>query len=235
MALHEHHLVRRDRLARLPARGARLAGRTGAPRRRHLAHARERRRAICFLMPDVAGERRVPRAATRYEFRRACRPSSTLVRDVVLHSDPARFGLLYRLLWRLVHEPGLRHDPLDADRVQAQHMAQAVRRDMHKMKAFVRFRTARATTMASAPLHVAWFEPDHHIVEAVAPFFVRRFTQMRWAILTPERCAALGRPRQLLLRPRRAARRRAAGRRRRGAVAHLLPQHLQSRAAQARR
>ncbi|MBU1360357.1 MAG: UdgX family uracil-DNA binding protein [Gammaproteobacteria bacterium] len=109
-----------------------------------------------------------------------------LCETVVLHSDPGRFGLLYRLLWRLQHEPGLRHDPLDADRVQAQHMAQAVRRDMHKMKAFVRFRTLAGEDAAS-PLHVAWFEPEHHIVEAVAPFFVRRFTQMRWAILTPER------------------------------------------------
>ena len=63
----------------------------------------------------------------------------SLCQSVVLHSDANRFGLLYRLLWRLVHEPGLRHDPLDADRVRAEHLAHAVRRDMHKMKAFVRF------------------------------------------------------------------------------------------------
>ena len=111
-----------------------------------------------------------------------------LCETVVLHEDPDRFALLYRLLWRMVHEPGLRGDPLDADRVQALHMAQAVRRDMHKMKAFVRFRTVTSDESPDAPpLHVAWFEPDHHIVEASAPFFVRRFTQMRWAILTPER------------------------------------------------
>ncbi|MGJ7545157.1 UdgX family uracil-DNA binding protein [Variovorax sp. LT1R16] len=109
-----------------------------------------------------------------------------LCETVVLHEDPDRFGLLYRLLWRLVHEPTLRRDPLDADRVRAQHMAQAVRRDMHKMKAFVRFRPLEQGE-GEAPLHVAWFEPDHHIVEAVAPFFVRRFASMRWAILTPER------------------------------------------------
>ncbi|MDO9405281.1 MAG: UdgX family uracil-DNA binding protein [Polaromonas sp.] len=114
-----------------------------------------------------------------------------LCETVILHNDPNRFGLLYRILWRLLHEPGLRHDPLDADIVAAQHMAQAVRRDMHKMKAFVRFRSVQDETFQShpedGPLHVAWFEPEHHIVEAVAPFFARRFTQMRWAILTPER------------------------------------------------
>ncbi|WP_228778552.1 MULTISPECIES: UdgX family uracil-DNA binding protein [unclassified Polaromonas] len=113
-----------------------------------------------------------------------------LCEEVILHSDPNRFGLLYRILWRLVHEPGLRQDPLDADRVKAGQMAQAVRRDMHKMKAFVRFRTVLDDTFKSnpeiGPLHVAWFEPEHHIIEAVAPFFARRFAQMRWAILTPE-------------------------------------------------
>jgi len=109
-----------------------------------------------------------------------------LSESVVLHSDPDRFGLLYRLLWRLQVEPGLRADPLDPDWLRADDMAQAVRREMHKMKAFVRFRTI-ADDGDGAPLHVAWFEPEHHIVEATAPFFARRFTAMRWAILTPER------------------------------------------------
>ena len=112
-----------------------------------------------------------------------------LCESVILHRDPNRFGLLYRLFWRLAHEPGLRHDPLDADRVKAAHMAQAVRRDLHKMKAFVRFRSVQDERFRAhpedGPLHVAWFEPEHHIVQAVAPFFARRFTQMRWAILTP--------------------------------------------------
>ena len=52
-----------------------------------------------------------------------------LCEDVVQHSDPGRFELLYRLLWRLQHEPSLRDDVLDADRVAAREMAQAVRRD----------------------------------------------------------------------------------------------------------
>jgi uracil-DNA glycosylase len=114
-----------------------------------------------------------------------------LCERVALHSDPGRFGLLYRLLWRLVHEPELRHDPLDADRMRAEEMARAIRRDMHKMTAFVRFRPLVSfETWAedeAEVTHVAWFEPEHHIVEATAPFFARRFAQMRWAILTPER------------------------------------------------
>lgn len=113
-----------------------------------------------------------------------------MCQSVVLHSAPQRFALLYRMLWRLVQEPALRHDTLDPDRVYLDNLARVVRRDMHKMKAFVRFRkleTAPPGEIDFGPLHVAWFEPDHHIAEAVAPFFQRRFTQMRWAILTPRR------------------------------------------------
>ena len=46
---------------------------------------------------------------------------------------------------------------------------------------------AGATGGASpaAVRHVAWFEPGHHVLEAAAPFFARRFATMRWAILTP--------------------------------------------------
>ncbi|HEU4458487.1 MAG TPA: UdgX family uracil-DNA binding protein [Methylibium sp.] len=109
-----------------------------------------------------------------------------LCREVALHRDPARFALMYRLLWRWQREPGLRDDPLDADMARANAMAQVVRRDLHKMKAFVRFREVQQE--GGETLHVAWFEPEHHIVEAVAGFFMRRFTGMRWAILTPERC-----------------------------------------------
>ena len=111
----------------------------------------------------------------------------SLCERAALHADPNRFGLLYRLLWRLVHEPGLRHDPLDADRLQAELLARAVRRDMHKMTAFVRFRPL-AVEAGTEVDHIAWFEPGNHIVEATAPFFARRFAQMHWAILTPERC-----------------------------------------------
>lgn len=111
-----------------------------------------------------------------------------LCQSAILHREPRRFALMYRLLWRLQQQPGLRHDTLDPDRSALEDLARLVRRDMHKMTAFVRFRTVE-DEHEGGPLHIAWFEPDHHIVEATAPFFQRRFTNMRWAILTPERCA----------------------------------------------
>ena len=118
-----------------------------------------------------------------------------LCHNVVLHREPQRFALLYRLLWRLAHEPALRHDPLDADMLEARRMAHAVQRDIHKMHAFVRFRQVRDGEDADDPLHVAWYEPEHRIVEANAPWFRRRFASMRWAILTPERCVEWDRQR----------------------------------------
>jgi probable DNA metabolism protein len=132
---------------------------------------------------DGRGSRHVPRAAM------AIVPASflRLCEIVVLHRDPERFALLYRLLWRLVHEPGLRSDPIDTDMLAAQQMGQAVRRDLHKMKAFLRFRPVAENGDAREPLNLGWFEPMHHIVEAAAPWFVRRYAAQRWAILTPER------------------------------------------------
>jgi probable DNA metabolism protein len=136
-----------------------------------------------FADPASAADRGrgIPKAAS------AIVPASflRLCEVVVLHHDPGRFALLYRLLWRLVHEPGLRNDPIDADMLHAHQMGQAVRRDLHKMKAFVRFRPV--DDGQPEPLQMAWFEPAHHILEAVAPWFVKRFPQTRWVIMTPER------------------------------------------------
>lgn len=109
----------------------------------------------------------------------------------LLHRSPERFDLLYRLLWRMQRNTGLQQDPLDPDRMQLGNFLRQLRRDVHKMHAFVRFRPVTLPddpVDGEGPLHVAWFEPDHHIVQAVAPFFVRRFANMRWAILTPECC-----------------------------------------------
>ena len=110
------------------------------------------------------------------------------VMHAALHADADRHALLYRLLWRLQREPALRDDALDADVVRTKQMAQAVRRDMHKMTAFVRFRPVHdPAAERDDPLHVAWVEPEHHTLEATAPFFMRRYANMRFAILTPER------------------------------------------------
>lgn len=100
-----------------------------------------------------------------------------------LHSDSGRFALLYRLLWRLQTQPRLMEDAADADVLRLRELVRHVRRDMHKMRAFVRFRVV--VEPDGGERYVAWFEPAHHILRANARFFVDRFTNMRWSILTP--------------------------------------------------
>jgi len=109
-----------------------------------------------------------------------------LAQTAILHRDPERFSLLYRLLWRLRINHDLMSLAIDPDVARIRDMAKAVRRDEHKMHAFVRFREIGRERNS---YFVAWFEPDHHIVELAAPFFMRRFADMEWSILTPDLCA----------------------------------------------
>ncbi len=108
-----------------------------------------------------------------------------LAETVLMHRQSEKFGLLYRIAWRLRYGRLRMADLSDADVVRAAHIAKAVGRDIHKMRAFVRFREVREGDTAR---FVAWFEPDHLIVRANAGFFVRRFAAMRWSILTPDLC-----------------------------------------------
>lgn len=136
------------------------------------------------LWDDVPAESLAPSPAPSQPF---TVPASfvDLCNSVLLHREPQRFSMMYRLLWRLRHDAGFWQDRLHPERRRAEQLARDVRREIHKMRAFVRF-TPVVTDQGER--HVAWFEPEHHVVEANAPFFVRRFTHMRWAILTPERC-----------------------------------------------
>ena len=111
------------------------------------------------------------------------RPVADLVRAVVCHRDPERYALLYGLVWRVLNGERelleIASDPL-VHRLDL--MARAVRRDLHKMHAFLRFRRLEG---AGPERFVAWFEPDHFILEAAAPFFIDRFRSLDWVILTP--------------------------------------------------
>lgn len=109
-----------------------------------------------------------------------------LAQTAILHRNPERFALLYRLLWRLRCNHDLLDIATDPDVAEVAGMAKAVRRDEHKMHAFVRFREVGREQKAH---YIAWFEPEHHIVELAAPFFARRFAEMPWSILTPDVCA----------------------------------------------
>jgi DNA polymerase len=110
-----------------------------------------------------------------------------LAKFVACHRAPDRWSLLYEIIWRLNHqEPyllSLSGDPA-VSRLRA--YDKSVHRDYHKMKAFVRFKRLQDSQEEQ---YVAWFEPEHYIVELAAEFFVKRFTNMKWSVLTPVGCA----------------------------------------------
>ncbi len=107
-----------------------------------------------------------------------------LARNVLCHRDPERFALLYELLWRLLTDRLLLSVFSDPLVYRLRQMEKAVRRDLHKMTAFVRFR--RVDDDGAEPHYIAWFEPQHLILKPAADFFVKRFATMRWSILTPD-------------------------------------------------
>lgn len=123
-------------------------------------------------LPESPGPRqaRVPRAFLE------------LGRSVIWHGAPGRLALLYEALWRLDRAEG---DPLSqADPLgrRLHLMAAAVRRDIHKMHAFVRFRELPAGRRRR---FAAWFEPRHNTLEPGSTFFAERFADMDWMIATP--------------------------------------------------
>jgi len=125
---------------------------------------------------EASGRLRVPRRFFELAEAAAC------------HADGERWALLYRVLWRLTHgEPNLLEVAVDPEVHRLLRMEKAVRREVHKLHAFVRFRAVAADDGATH--YVAWFEPEHPVVERAAPLFAERFASMRWSILTPRRCA----------------------------------------------
>lgn len=93
--------------------------------------------------------------------------------------------LLYQVLQRCRTTPHLLGNRADPQVQQLEVWAKNVRRDMHKMKAFVRFRDVTPQG-ANRRQFISWFEPDHRIEELISSFFTRRFGDMDWVIVTPE-------------------------------------------------
>jgi DNA polymerase len=159
---------------------------------------RERARALvqCDIRPEqvswcerngaadlFGAEQDLPAPDANAPWVRASKAFLECAQSAILHANTGRFGLLYRLLWRLQDDPRIMGDHADRDVRRLEELARGVRRDMHKMRAFVRFRAVGEGEMER---FVAWFEPEHHILRANAGFFARRFAAMRWSILTPK-------------------------------------------------
>ncbi|MGP9803477.1 UdgX family uracil-DNA binding protein [Paracoccus sp. NSM] len=107
-----------------------------------------------------------------------------LARQVASHSDPERWSLLYAALMRAQTDRRFLSNPADPMLDRLSRMAKSVRRDIHKMHAFVRFHELPSDSPRRR--FAAWFEPEHPILEAGTPFFAKRFADMDWLIATPE-------------------------------------------------
>jgi probable DNA metabolism protein len=146
---------------------------------------------------DALLRERVPDATA--DVPRVPAPLVDLLQRAACHRDPTRHALMYRLLWRVLHNGrGILRDAADDDVIEVTHLAKAVDRASHKMKAFVRFRELRA---AGAVRYVARFVPEHDVLARTAPFFVDRFAGMEWMIVTPDGIAHWDRKELALLDP----------------------------------
>lgn len=110
-----------------------------------------------------------------------------LAENVSYARDADRWSLMYRILFRLQYEnPHLLRIHIDPDIHRAELLRKSVRRDIHKMHAFVRF---KKTEIDGNEFYLAWHKPEHLIVRPGTPFFARRFGDKPWSIFTPDESA----------------------------------------------
>ena len=97
---------------------------------------------------------------------------------------PDRWAFLYRVVWRWQHGEQVVLSAADEDGSRLHGMVKAVKREVHDMHAYVRFRERAAD--AGPPQFVAWFEPSHDVLLQVAQHFASRMGKTTWLIATPD-------------------------------------------------
>lgn len=94
-----------------------------------------------------------------------------------------RWGLLYRILWRVARGERTARLVGDVDGSELHARIKAVRREAHHLHAFLRF---SPTESGNDPHYTAWFEPAHDILLSAAPHFAERMGLHSWLIATPD-------------------------------------------------
>lgn len=126
------------------------------------------------VLPEASGTFHVPRALV------------ALAAVAIQARDAERFGLLYSLVWRINAGEHLLEDANDPDLHLARRLALAVRAEAHRMRTNMRY---LPVTEGEATRYLGWFEPAHFVLEANAQLIVRRHTDLRLSIVTPDRSA----------------------------------------------
>jgi DNA polymerase len=98
-----------------------------------------------------------------------------------------RWGLLYRILWRVSHGDRSAMLAGDVDGLQLHRRIKAVHREVHHMHAFLRFRGLPEPADSAA--FIAWYEPAHDILDMAVEHFAQRMGGSTWLIATPDSAA----------------------------------------------
>lgn len=150
-----------------------------APDRVTITERRAPQRSL-FDAPEEPAE---PRDAAPVALSRAM---VALIELVLCHRDPARLDALYRVVHRFALGDRRVLERETAPDVRALRLYErALRRDIHKMHAFVRFRLARA----EPERFVAFYQPDHRVLRRAIEHFVSRFGDRDFSIFTPDESA----------------------------------------------
>lgn len=110
---------------------------------------------------------------------------AALLREAAQYRSPQRWALLYRVLWRWSHGDRAVASAADEDGARLHAMAKSVRRAQHDMIAYVRFQRRGTGQTPDTPEYIAWYEPDHDVLEYAAGHFARRMGASTWWIGTP--------------------------------------------------
>jgi probable DNA metabolism protein len=95
---------------------------------------------------------------------------------------PERWALLYRILWRVARGDAAAVLPGDRDGSELQQRLKAVGREIHQLHALLRFVPLGGDEL---PDYVAWFEPEHEVLQPACAHFAERLGRHSWLIATP--------------------------------------------------
>ena len=123
-------------------------------------------------LPATAARPQVPRSLME------------MLQSAACYRDHDRWAFLYRVVWRWQQGEHDVQSPADPDGQRLHTMVKGVRREVHDMHAYIRFR--ERPIEAGAPHFVAWFEPAHDVLPQVAEHFVARMGKVSWMIATPD-------------------------------------------------
>lgn len=107
-----------------------------------------------------------------------------MLETAAMFRGPDRWAFLYRVVWRWRRDEFSVISAADADGARLHRMVKAVRRCIHDMHAYLRFR--EQPPLHDGPRFVAWYEPEHDILRPVAQHFAQRMGSCSWLIATPQ-------------------------------------------------